>query len=76
MKLRKKASGHFVNRATAGEAFKAFVPNPLPLDQPLEHFDRLERANRALGKLDGLSRFLPMRRAIHRRVLSSSPRRG
>ncbi|HMO80005.1 MAG TPA: Fic family protein [Pyrinomonadaceae bacterium] len=63
MKLRKKATGHFVNRATAGEAFKAFVPNPLPPDPPLdlkvEHFDRLERANRALGKLDGLSRFLP-----------------
>ncbi len=63
MKLRKKATGHFVNRATAGEAFKAFVPDPLPPDPPLdltvEHFDRLERANRALGKLDGLSRFLP-----------------
>jgi Fic family protein len=63
MKLRKKVTGHFVNRSTAGEAFEAFVPNPLPPDLPLdltvEHFDRLERANRALGKLDGLSRFLP-----------------
>jgi len=39
------------------------VPNALPPVPPLdlsgEHFDRLERANRALGKLDGLSRFLP-----------------
>lgn len=63
MKLRKKETGHFVSRSTTGEAFKAFVPNPLPPDPPLdltvEHFDRLERANRALGKLDGLSRFLP-----------------
>jgi hypothetical protein len=29
------------------------------LELGAEHFDRLERANRALGKLDGLSRFLP-----------------
>ena len=39
------------------------MPNALPPVPPLdlrgEHFDRLERANRALGKLDGLSRFLP-----------------
>ncbi|MBA4184974.1 MAG: Fic family protein, partial [Acidobacteria bacterium] len=49
--------------STAGEPFAAFMPNALPPTPPLnlsgEHFDRLERANRALGKLDGLSRFLP-----------------
>lgn len=64
MQLKTNRSGLLVNRSTAGEElFQAFVPNPLPPVPPLdlngEHFDRLERANRALGKLDGLSRFLP-----------------
>jgi Fic family protein len=63
MQLKTNRAGFLVNCSTAGEPFKAFVPNPLPPVPPLElgaeHFDRLERANRALGKLDGLSRFLP-----------------
>lgn len=63
MQLKTNRAGVLVNCSTAGEPFKAFVPNPLPPVPPLElgaeHFDRLERANRALGKLDGLSRFLP-----------------
>ena len=63
MQLKTNRAGFFVNCSTAGESFAAFVPNPLPPAPPLElgaeHFDRLERANRALGKLDGLSRFLP-----------------
>lgn len=63
MKLKSNRTGFLVTCSTAGEPFKAFVPNALP-PKPLlnlggEHFDRLERANRALGKLDGLSRFLP-----------------
>ena len=37
----------------------ALPPAAPPLDLDGEHFDRLERASRALGKLDGLSRFLP-----------------
>ncbi|HZS08166.1 MAG TPA: Fic family protein [Blastocatellia bacterium] len=48
---------------TAGEPFAAFVPHPLPPDPPLAltpaHFDLMEQANRALGRLDGLSRLLP-----------------
>ena len=63
MKLKSNRAGFLVTCSTAGEPFKAFVPNALPPVPPLnlggEHFDRLERANRALGKLDGLSRFLP-----------------
>jgi Fic family protein len=63
MQLKSNRAGFLVNCSTAGESFKAFVPNALPpvpaLDLTGEHFDRLERANRALGKLDGLSRFLP-----------------
>ena len=63
MQLKTNRAGFLVNCSTAGEPFAAFVPNALPPTPPLnlsgEHFDRLERANRALGKLDGLSRFLP-----------------
>lgn len=63
MQLKSNRAGFLVNCSTAGEPFQAFVPNPLPpvprLDLNSEHFDRLERANRALGKLDSLSRFLP-----------------
>ena len=63
MKLKSNRAGFLVTCSTTGEPFKAFVPNALPPVPPLnlggEHFDRLERANRALGKFDGLSRFLP-----------------
>ena len=64
MQLKTNRAGFLVNCSTAGaEPFQAFVPVLLPpqpaLELGAEHFDRLERANRALGKLDGLSRFLP-----------------
>ena len=63
MQLKSNRAGFLVNCSTAEEPFAAFVPNALPPVPPLdlgsEHFDWLERANRALGKLDGLSRFLP-----------------
>ncbi len=45
------------------EPFQAFVPNPLPPDPPLvldpRLSDALERANRALGRLDGLALLIP-----------------
>lgn len=48
-----------------GEAFTAFVPKPLPPEPALrldaELSDRLERANRALGRLDGVATMLPDR---------------
>ncbi len=63
MQLKSNRSGYLFNSSTAGESVMAFIPNALPpvpaLELNTEHFDRLERANRALGKLDGLSRFLP-----------------
>jgi Fic family protein len=44
-------------------SFKAFVPAELPIQPPIEltpHLqDLLERANRSLGRLDGLTRLLP-----------------
>jgi Fic family protein len=47
----------------SGERVRAFVPNPLPLELPVAftatELELLERANRALGRLDGLSASLP-----------------
>ena len=58
-----KATGTYVTGATAGESFKAFVPHPLPPEPPVELTDRdhdlVEKANRALGRLDGVTTLLP-----------------
>lgn len=60
---RNRQTGKLIKCTTVGESFNAFVPHPLPPDPSLElspiHFDLLEKANRALGRLDGLSRLLP-----------------
>jgi len=59
----KRQTGIYVRTATAGKTVEAFVPRPLPPDPPLElsagDLDLLEKANRALGRLDGLSGLLP-----------------
>lgn len=58
-----KASGRYVTTTTAGEECRAFIPAPLPPNPPLvladEDQDLLEKANRALGRLDGLTTLLP-----------------
>jgi Fic family protein len=45
------------------ESYKAYIPNPLPPDPPLvidpAITDVLERANRAIGRLDGLAVLIP-----------------
>ncbi len=50
-------------RRIGGEDVRLYVPRPLPPDPPLalgpEDIDRLERANRALGRLDALAQLLP-----------------
>lgn len=54
--------GSFVETAIAGERVKAFVPPPLPPNPPISTRDllsRLSKAERALGKLDGVSMLLP-----------------
>ena len=54
--------GQFVVSTTTGERVRAFIPPPLPPDPPLNLTRlqrRLERASRALGRLDGLTRVLP-----------------
>jgi Fic family protein len=54
-------TGRYVTTTVAGEPVKAFVPPPLPpadLDLSGLH-QHLDRANQALGRLDGLTVLLP-----------------
>ena len=54
--------GSYVSTTTAGETVRAFVPPPLPPDPPLDlsgFYQQLDRANQALGRLDGLTTLLP-----------------
>lgn len=56
-------AGRYISSAVAGEKYKAFVPPPLPPDPPLildaGHLELMEKANWALGRLDGLTTLLP-----------------
>ena len=54
--------GTFVETAVGGETVRAFVPPSLPPVPPLKLdklYGRLEEANRALGRLDGVTSILP-----------------
>jgi Fic family protein len=54
--------GRLERRSGGLEPFTAYLPNPLPPEPPLRLdalHDLLERANRALGRLDGISMLLP-----------------
>lgn len=54
--------GRFVETPVAGEVARAFVPPPLPPDPPIDVLtllDRLSLAERALGRLDGITMLLP-----------------
>ncbi|RVG05696.1 Fic family protein [Sinorhizobium meliloti] len=58
----KNRLGRFVETAVGGERVKAFVPPPLPPTPPIEItglLTRLSAAERALGRLDGISILLP-----------------
>ena len=55
-------SGNYISVSTAEEPFKAFIPDPLPpknLPSVSVFQDLYEKANRALGRLDGLTALLP-----------------
>ncbi|MGP3699725.1 Fic family protein [Rhodobacter sp. NSM] len=54
--------GRFVETPVAGEIVRAFVPPPLPPDPSIDVLSLLERlslAERALGRLDGITMLLP-----------------
>ena len=59
----RRTTGQTVTVTTSGESLHAYVPFPLPPNPPLgvtiADFDLLERANRALGRLDGVAMLLP-----------------
>ena len=58
----KSRLGHYVAVSTVGEPVKAFVPPPLPPNPPVrlhEFYDLIERANQAIGRLDGVRSILP-----------------
>ena len=55
-------AGEFVETAVGGERVRAFIPPVLPPDPPLEmdrFYSLIEEANRALGRLDGVTSILP-----------------
>ena len=55
--------GKYETTSVAGESVRAFVPPPLPpvppLDLNAERHDLLEKANRSLGRLDGVATLFP-----------------
>jgi len=55
--------GTYVTTSAGGETVRAFVPPPLPPNPPLDIgpdlHDLLEKANRGLGRLDGIARLFP-----------------
>jgi hypothetical protein len=59
----RRQPGTYIEIATAGERFKAFVPAPLPPEPPIAWSPALRRrfddALVALGRLDALSAHLP-----------------
>jgi hypothetical protein len=61
--MRRPAPGRYVAVTTAGEAFQAFVPVPLPPEPPVVWSAALRRrfdaALVALGRLDAVTSLLP-----------------
>lgn len=58
-----RVSGEYVSGSLTGSRYQAYVPMPLPPEPPL-HCDpalvsSIERANQALGRLDGITLTLP-----------------
>lgn len=59
-----RITGHYVPGSLSGSDYRAFIPHPLPPDPPLDlsgsHLIvRKERADQALGRLDGITLMLP-----------------
>lgn len=83
--MKREATGHVEISSTAGEAIRAFVPEPLPPQPPLD-LGRLglalkDRALLACGRLDGVSSLLLdpdlfLYAYVHREALLSSQIEG
>ena len=57
-----RSGGAYVETVAGGETVRAFVPAPLPPDPPIEAISLLTKLNdaqRALGRLDGVTLLLP-----------------
>ena len=59
-----RSTGHFVPGSLHGSTYRAFVPDALPPDPPIDFarpdlLRRKERADQALGRLDGITMMLP-----------------
>lgn len=61
--MKRKNPGRYITTSTTGETVKAYVPNPLPPEPPLQILTALRReldkALLALGRLDSVSSYLP-----------------
>jgi Fic family protein len=60
--IAKGRNGRFIDTPVGGEIVRAFVPPPLPPEPPIDVLsllDRLSVAERALGRLDGITMLLP-----------------
>lgn len=66
--MKRSLTGDYETTIVGGESVRAFVPHPLPPRPPLELPERtshlLERANIALGRLDGVAAVLPERQLL------------
>jgi Fic family protein len=62
MKMNRE-TGTYLTCSAAGESYRAYLPHPLPPDPPLEFnpalIGLLGKANRAIGRLDGMMSLLP-----------------
>jgi Fic family protein len=57
-----RQTGNYSVSSTAGEQVRAYIPKPLPPDPPFDLtslYPLLDRANQALGRLDGSTALLP-----------------
>ncbi|HEC26577.1 MAG TPA: Fic family protein [Gammaproteobacteria bacterium] len=59
----KRKVGEYVTQTATGESYQAYLPAALPPDPPLvletELLQGMDQANRALGRLDGISQVWP-----------------
>ena len=59
----KRKTGTYITSTVGGERYQAYIPDPLPpqpaIEMTSELVEAMEKANHALGRLDGISHVLP-----------------